>query len=299
MTTGVLRFILAVLLAFASTLAFAVEILKWDRIPLNVPLRVDDERIIFLDRNVRVGLERPVSDRLRIQSAGGAIYIKALDEVPKSRLQVQVIESGELILIDLYTVESDSPIDTSDSIRIVDDRAVSGDVTPDGHDAKVTESLKIPAPVALTRYASQSLYAPLRTVEPVPGLRKVGIRVHNRLRLFPTESIAGTPLVAYKLGAYTVTAIKLVNTSPNMVDLDPRKLQGDFHSATFQHNWLGSAGTAEDTTVVYLVTVDRGLDKALLPLSHIPEVPVEKNAVKSAEKKTENKSKAKAKKENG
>jgi len=288
----IVNFLLAVLIATASTLVLAVEVVKWERIPLTVPLRVNEERIIFIDKNVRVGVERPVSDRLRVQTAGGTLYIKALKEIPKSRLQVQVIETGELVLVDLYTVDKDSEIDTSESIRIVDGRKSATDDDAKGSDsyeAKVADSLKIPAPVALTRYASQSLYAPLRTVEPVPGLRKVGVRVHNRLRLFPTEKIIGVPLTAYKLGAYTVTAVKLTNTGKRRINLDPRKLQGDFYTATFQHQWLGKAGSPEDTTVVYLVTKGNGLDKALLPLSIIPDVPVEKKKEKTEEKAEEEK----------
>jgi integrating conjugative element protein (TIGR03749 family) len=282
----IFKLLLTVLLATASTVALAVEILKWERLPLSVPLKVNEERVIFIDKNVRVGMERPVSDRLRLQSAGGTLYIKALGELAKSRLQVQVIETGEIILIDLFTVDGDSETDTSESIRIVDGRQIGSDENPkvsEGYEAKVAESLKIPAPVALTRYASQSLYAPIRTVEPVPGLRKAALRIHNRLRLFPTERIIGSPLVAYQLGSYTVTAVKLRNASPKRIDLDPRKVQGDFYSTTFQHTWLGSAGTAEDTTVAYLVTKDHGLEKALLPFSVIPDVPVDKKKDEKAE----------------
>ncbi|WP_134637617.1 DUF3438 family protein, partial [Pseudomonas aeruginosa] len=34
----------------------AVEILRWERLPLAVPLVVGQERVIFIDRNVRVGV---------------------------------------------------------------------------------------------------------------------------------------------------------------------------------------------------------------------------------------------------
>ncbi len=72
-------------------------------------------------------------------------------------------------------------------------------------------------------------------------------------------------MVAYKLGTYTVTAVKLINTSNQRIALDPRTLQGDFYAATFQHGFLDRAGTPEDTTVVYLVTQGGGLNKRILP----------------------------------
>mgnify|MGYP001230486298 CR=1 FL=1 len=37
-------------------MAHAVEIMHWERLPLAVPLQVGEERIVFVDRNVRVGV---------------------------------------------------------------------------------------------------------------------------------------------------------------------------------------------------------------------------------------------------
>lgn len=254
----------------------AIELLTWERLPLTIPLVVGEERAVFVDRNVRIGMEPGIADRLRVQSAAGVIYLKAVEELPPSRLQVQVVETGEIIIFDVATIDSDEPLEP---VRIVDARMAT--VQPPAEEAesfekKVNESIKIPAPVALTRYAAQSLYAPLRTVAPVPGLRKVQTGVSGKLRLHPTETIIGEPLVAYKLGSYTVTAVKLVNTSPLRIELDPRKLQGNFYSVTFMHQFLGATRTAEDTTVVYLVTKDSNLAKALLPSAFIEE-PEEKD----------------------
>ena len=38
--------------------------------------RGPDEEGIFIDRNVRIGVPASVGDRLRVQSAGGAIYLR-------------------------------------------------------------------------------------------------------------------------------------------------------------------------------------------------------------------------------
>jgi hypothetical protein len=51
----------------------AVEILRWERLPLSVPLVVGEERVVFIDRNVRVGVPANVGGHLRVQSAGGAV----------------------------------------------------------------------------------------------------------------------------------------------------------------------------------------------------------------------------------
>ena len=48
----------------------AVEILRWQRLPLAVPLVVGQERVVFIDHNVRVGMPEGLGARLRVQSAG-------------------------------------------------------------------------------------------------------------------------------------------------------------------------------------------------------------------------------------
>ena len=72
-------------------------------------------------------------------------------------------------------------------------------------------------------------------------------------------------LAAWRLEDLWVTAVRLRNRSPRWIELDPRRLQGDFIAATFQHPDLGPKGEATDTTVVYLVTRGHGLAGSLLP----------------------------------
>src|SRR3546814_16257217 len=72
----------------------AVEILRWERLPLPVPLVVGQERVVFIDRNVRVGVPASVGDHLRVQSAGGANYLRGSEPIPPTRLQIQEIEYG-------------------------------------------------------------------------------------------------------------------------------------------------------------------------------------------------------------
>ncbi|PNB54587.1 TIGR03749 family integrating conjugative element protein, partial [Pseudomonas sp. FW305-130] len=122
-----------------------------------------------------------------------------------------------------------------------------------------------PVPVVLTRYAAQNLYAPLRTVAPLPGVRRVPLSDSTAFStLLPTERVSIKALAAWRLGDYWVTAVKIVNRGPGKVALDPRHLQATLYAATFQHADLGLAGTPEDTTVAYLVTRGGDLKHALL-----------------------------------
>ena len=262
----------AALLLALSVPVHAVEILRWERLPLALPLVVGEERVIFIDRNVRVGLPASLGDRLRVQSAGGAIYLRASEPIAPTRLQLQDVESGAIMLLDIAAEDAKDGEPPLEPVRIViaapaGGQGVAAEDDPQARAARTDRPAPpTPVPVVLTRYAAQSLYAPLRTVEPVPGITRANVRRDLPLHsLLPTLPIQAQALAAWRLGDLWVSAVRLRNTAPRGFDLDPRALQGDFLTATFQHPDLGPAGTPEDTTVVYLVTRGRGLPQSLLP----------------------------------
>jgi integrating conjugative element protein (TIGR03749 family) len=266
------------LLSLGLAPAHAIEILHWERLPLAVPLMVGQERVVFIDRNVRIGMPAGLGEQLRVQSAGGAIYLRANAPIPPTRLQLQDVESGALILIDIAAEPAQSGQAPLEPVRIVESgvtppRAAgpANNRTADDESRDTATGIRqraTPVPVILTRYAAQNLYAPLRTVEPVPGITRVNLRLRRDRSLdtlLPTLPVRAQPLAAWRLEDQWVTAVKLTNTSARWIDLDPRALQGDFVAAAFQHSTLGPAGRSTDTTTVYLVTRSRGLAESLLP----------------------------------
>jgi len=84
-----LKALIGVSLMVASGAVSAVELMKWERIPLQIPLNVGQERIVFVDKNVRVGFPSSLNGKLRVQSSGGAVYLDASDAFPVTRLQLQ------------------------------------------------------------------------------------------------------------------------------------------------------------------------------------------------------------------
>lgn len=256
----------------AAPAAQALEILRWERLPLAVPLVVGQERVVFIERNVRVGVPAGVDDRLRVQSAGGAIYLRASEPIEPTRLQLQDADSGALILLDIAAEPAKAGEPPLEPVRIIEGDGAptryAGDTPPsaDAAGKAATPRHETPGPVVLTRYAAQSLYAPLRTVEAVPGISRANLRRDLALdSLLPTLPVRAQALAAWRLDDQWVTAVRLRNTGGQWLALDPRALQGDFLTATFQHPDLGPAGTPEDTTVLYLVTRGHGLAQALLP----------------------------------
>ncbi|CCW28978.1 conserved hypothetical protein [Xenorhabdus nematophila F1] len=203
-----------------------------------------------------------MNGKLRVQSTGGTVYLKAEGAFPTTRLQLQDVQNGEIILLD---VTAKSKKGTLEPIRLV----YSGDVTQQRSSSDNNQSLNntdakgkkkqrasynAPLPVLLTRYAAQNLYAPLRTVESVPGVQSISLPLPKRITtLYPNARIQVIPLAGWSANGVTVVALKLTNLAPEKVVLDPRMLQGQFLTATFQHQWLGPINTPEDTTTLYLV----------------------------------------------
>src|SRR5690606_38171118 len=93
-----MRLLIAILsIAGLGLLGFsvqAVEVLRWERLPLVVPLVVGEERVIFLDHPVKVGYERALAGKLRVQSASGAVYLRADEVIEPTRLHLQRVDTG-------------------------------------------------------------------------------------------------------------------------------------------------------------------------------------------------------------
>ncbi|MEF2182509.1 TIGR03749 family integrating conjugative element protein, partial [Pseudomonas aeruginosa] len=131
--------LLGLLAVAAAPIAHAVEILRWERMPLAVPLKVGQERIVFIDRNVRVGVPAGVGERLRVQSAGGAVYLRASEPIEPTRLQLQDADTGALILLD---IAAEPPKDGEAELEPV--RIVEGDSAP-GRYGEQADSAEAPA----------------------------------------------------------------------------------------------------------------------------------------------------------
>ena len=158
-----------ILLWLALAPAQAVEILRWERLPLGVPLVVGQERVIFIDRNVRVGVPDSAAAHLRVQSAGGAIYLRASEPLPPTRLQLQDVESGALILLDIAAEPAQDGQPPLEPVRIVDAQQ-SPATRYGGETASATEAAapdrqvrkrETPVPVVLTRYAALYWCSPI------------------------------------------------------------------------------------------------------------------------------------------
>lgn len=264
------RTLLALALISITHTATAVELMEWNRAPLVIDLPLGQERLITLDRNVSVGLPGAIAkpDILRVQSAGGVLYLKADKAFDTQRVQLRDEATGELILVDL-TAKSEA---SNEPIKVVVAGTSDVQANPDSTElTEATEPIKPsyadPLPVVLTRYAAQSLYAPLRTLEPIEGINRVAMRLPTTLEtLIPALPVRAEPVAAWSLDGLQATAIRIHNRDPQRsFELDPRYLQGHLLAATFVHTTLGPKGQLDDNTTVILVTQGSLAERLSLP----------------------------------
>jgi integrating conjugative element protein (TIGR03749 family) len=260
--------LLLLALLIRPQIGHSTEVVQWQRVPIAVALHVGQERILFLDRPMRVAVPSSLAERLRVQSAAGAIYLRATTPFEPTRIDLQDADTGALVLLDV-TASQDAEAETLEPVRILinrhtEDGAAEQESTAVAGADRAT--LPTPPAVLLTRYAAQSLYAPLRTVEPLIGIAPIPVRRTLDLStLLPSLPVTLTLLAGWRLQDHWVTALRLTNLTSTWLRLDPRTLQGDFVSATFQHQQVGPHGDSTDTTVLYLVTRGHGLTESLLP----------------------------------
>jgi len=127
-----------------------------------------------------------------VQSAGGAVYLRASEPMEPTRIQLQDADTGALILLDIS-----ARVATADEPALEPIRIVEGEATRD--DVIAPPPRQTPIAVVLTRFAAQNLYATLRTIEPVPSIQRVTLRRDINLdTLLPTLPVQAVPLAAWR-----------------------------------------------------------------------------------------------------
>ena len=240
--TGLLLALMATSVAAAEDTANAQHII-WDKTPIALQLSIDSERRLQFRAPVSVGVPAALNSVLRTQTVNSTVYFQAHRSFPKTRILVRELDGGQVYLFDIAAHSAN----TEQRPVVIHLPQVSSVVPNPGGTSRT------PSYVALTRFAAQQLYAPARLLEAVPGIRRVPVP-SAPFALLLGSTVQATPLIGWRAGDLHVTAVKLVNQGHRPVTLDPRKLRGNWLSATFQHARLLRAGGDADTTAVYLVS---------------------------------------------
>ena len=251
---------------------------QWRGLPLPVPLVVGQERRIdFPEPMADLDVPQAVTAHSRlVLTPTGQLHWQAREPFPAARVLATSV-SGTLYQLDVHAAAQGEPLPplvirdpvvaaltpSSNSAGV---SAAPGGVAPDAVAAAlIPDFLKHGAPgatpadrpdyVALTRFALAHYLGPARAIPPLdaspapvpPALRQGGLRVQGAL-------LAVRPLASWKVGAYYVTALGVVNRRPFPVDFDPRALRGDLRFVAALHPVLAPAGSGHQHTVWAVVT---------------------------------------------
>jgi integrating conjugative element protein (TIGR03749 family) len=239
------------------------ERLAWARVPLAITLPVGRERLVSFPVPVKVGLPEGLGpDRLRTQIVGGTVYWTARQAFTAQRLQVQAVDSGNIYLVDLAASQGAPALPP---LEVALPETVSGAATGLVGAALPGTAAPAPSPVdppkppeqdygTLIRMAAQHCYAPARLHRVPEGVQRAPAGGDPSPWLVRGGAVDATPLAAWRSGALYVTAVKLRNRIAEPVDLDPRRLRGQWRAAAFQHGRLAPRGDPKDTGAVYLVS---------------------------------------------
>ncbi len=234
---------IGLMLVSASLFAEDTEQVLWDKTPIALSLAVGEERRVDFPAAVTIGMPSQLQSSLHTQSIGGSVYFTAQRPFSQTRVLIKEVDSGRVYLLDLTGSTEKTP---SHTLVIQSSETSAAASLPD-------RTSNLPDFVSLTRFAAQQLYAPVRLLKATPGIRRTTVSTKT-VMLLPGEAVEATPLMAWRAGPLYVTAVKLTNTGPRAITLDPRRLRGHWLSATFQHVRLHRAGSDADSTAVYLVS---------------------------------------------
>jgi integrating conjugative element protein (TIGR03749 family) len=254
----------------------SVERIVWTQTPIPLQLRVNSERMVKFSSPVRVKPPEELDPtKLRIQSVGGTVYLKALEPFKAARMLVQkfnastqTFEGGQMYLIDLRAQTEGS----NEIVQIIDQTSPQNK-TVNSNNQMTTASqqsqvqpipmLKTVDMVTLVRHAVQQMYAPQRLLKKRQGIHQSRLRKIGKISLYRGGEVSTVPLATWKSGSLYVTAVRVTNEMNIPVELDPRLFRGQWRSRTLQHGRVGQKGLETDTTTVYLVS-DRPFHESMI-----------------------------------
>ncbi|KJG57034.1 hypothetical protein UA38_11705 [Photobacterium kishitanii] len=248
-----------------SSSAIATEYIENNGEPIAINLEVGKERVIDFGTNIlfkkgEAGnfLDNPFSHQ-------GRLYLTAKNEFPIKRMQVQIVETGAIVILDVSATEN--KIETGNAL-VVSTKKFS---EPTSTSNSNSESMK--ASVAeyqsannahrlgaldLLRFASQDSFAPQR-LKPIDH-RFSPTKVSQKLDL--SELFIGQSYALYDArlikawfveGSYlTVIAVRNRSKIPRQLNLFDLNVNATL--ATPQHVNLSARDVAGDATRIYVIT---------------------------------------------
>ncbi|CEG57813.1 MULTISPECIES: TIGR03749 family integrating conjugative element protein [Legionella] len=247
-------FVLISVLVSMEVFALDAEHVLWDKTPIHLSISLNEERLVHFPQAISI-IDNEAGEKIAVLKIQDALYLKGKESFDNKRLLVQLMPQGEVIILNLSANEkitANKPVEI-----LLENKEESNNNQPE-----TANSFDINS-ITLTRFAIQSLYAPQRLLVIPEGVGRIPMQTRKQISLIYGASMESRPLISWHGGAFYVTAIELKNLLNKEVVVDPRRMVGNWQTATFYPtNTLAPRGK-EDTTTVFLVS-DRPFNEALV-----------------------------------
>lgn len=236
-----------------QSFALDAEHVLWDKTPIPLELSLNEERLVHFPQAISI-VDNEAGDKIAVLKVQDTLYLKGKADFENKRLLVQLMPQGEVIILKLSAREK---ISAGKPLEILlESKEETTKTTQESANAFDMNA------IALTRFAIQSLYAPQRLLVIPEGISRTPMQTRRLINLFYGASIEARPLISWHGGTFYITAVELKNLLNKEVIVDPRRMVGNWQTATFYPtNTLVPRGN-EDTTTVFLVS-DRPFNTAL------------------------------------
>ena len=196
----------------------------------------------------------------------GTLYITAKKPFAPLLVSVRLVDSGEVVLVSLSgsaTAKDNTPLDV-----VLPAGPSVYHATP--QQPNVTVDL-----VSLMRFAVQQ-FGVARVASHPAGIVRTPMYTHQAVPLVTGGQVEAFPLVSWRGGGLTVTAVELKNLSHHTLTLHTRQLVGDWQAASFYRfdqmrdlihprvpfRVVTPVGTKRDFTLVFVIS-DQPFGQAL------------------------------------
>ncbi len=241
----------------------ATEHVVWQGTPISFTVPVGEERLIHFSGAVQFKNMDPslTADKVTISNNDGTLYIRALEPFAPIRTYVEVINSGQIIYLDLSAQAGGD--DTAVSVV----SSIPSTTTSAAHSENPTE----PGYIAMLQYAEAELYWPERLLTQLNtnpeyfNFTRSPMHTTHAVHLLMGANVIAMPEVSFRNGDLFVTAVLLMNPNEESVYFDPfQDFIGDWQAKAFYPtNYLTPQGTPNDRTTVFLVS-DQPFNRALV-----------------------------------
>ncbi len=223
------------------------EHVVWGKRPITVTLPVGTERMVsfpgpveFINHNATL-----TTDNLRVINNAGTLYLLAKKSFSPVRVEVQLISSGEIILMDV-SAQAQADGTTLDVVLAPKSAPTQKGGAPMSNEASAID---------LLQFAVQQLYAPERLLNHPLSISRVPMNTHRVVSLFYGGITNAFPIASWSSGDAFVTAVLVKNQSNSKQKLKHSALKGDWVAMAFYPTQtLTPNGTPHDKTTVFLVS---------------------------------------------